>query len=165
MKPVAYLLITGALVTAACGEHGGHGDGHGDATAEADACEHMIEGPGQAATAIADMTADAPDLGEHHTRFDIALIADAGGMYAGYIDLAVEEAGISDLFLDRDVPVRVWNASGSEVMAHHAQTSITECTEVSLGLGYQLGVGTYLVGFGPTTEQTVSMVVVLEGEH
>lgn len=163
MKPFASLLITGALVTtAACG---GHGAGHDDATPEVDACEHMIEGPAQAVTAIADMTADAPDLGEHHTRWDIALVADASGMYAGYVDLAAEEAGISDLFLDSDVPIKVWNASGNELTVHHAQTSITECTEVSLGLGYLLGVGTYLVGFGPTTEQAVSLVVVLEGEH
>jgi hypothetical protein len=169
MKPVAYLLLTGLLATA-CGGHGdgdGHGDGHDDAMPEVDACEHMIEGPEQAATAVADMSADAPDVGEHHTRFDIALVAGASGMYAGHVDLVVEEAGISDLFLDADVPVNVSSASGSEVMAHHAQTNITECTEVSVGLGYQLGVGTYRVGFGPTTAQSVSVVVILEeeGEH
>lgn len=165
MKPTAYLLITGVLATA-CGGHGnGHGDGHDDATPEIDACEHMIEGPEQATTAVAGMSADAPDVGEHHTRFDIALVADASGMYGGHVDLVVEETGISDLFLDVDVPVKVSSASGSEIMAHHAQTNITECTEVSVGLGYQLGVGTYRVGFGPTTAQSVSMVVILEGEH
>jgi hypothetical protein len=164
MKPLAYLLLTGVVATA-CGGHGdGHGDGHDDATPEIDACEHMIEGPEQAVTAVADMAADAPDMGEHHTRFDIALVAGADGMYAGHVDLVVEEAGISDLFLAADVPVNVWNPSGSEVTAHHAQTNITECTEVSVGLGYQLGVGTYRVGFGPTTAQSVSVVVILEGD-
>ena len=164
MKQAAYLLLSLLAATAACGGHEG-GHGHDDGTPEVDACEHMIEGPGQAATAVADMSADAPDVGEHHTRWEIALVADASGMYGGHVDLVVEEAGISDLFLAVDVPVKIWNAGGSEVTVHHAQTSITECTEVSVGLGYQLGVGTYRVGFGPTTEQAVSMVVVLEGEH
>src|SRR5690606_28997802 len=107
-------------------------------------------GPAEAVTAGADMAADAPDVGEHHTRFDVALVAD-GDMYGGYVDLVVEEEGVSELFLDRSVPIKVWSPGGSEIMAHHAQTSITACTEVSLGIGYQLGVGTYLLGFGPTT--------------
>ncbi|HWN71955.1 MAG TPA: hypothetical protein VNM90_30155 [Haliangium sp.] len=159
-----YLTSSLAIVLAACGgpheEHGGHHEGPED-----EACDHMIDGPGLAATAIADMTADAPDTGEHSVRWDVALAAGAGGMHSGYVDLVVEEAGITDLYLDVDVPVKVWNASGGEVTVHHAQTTFTQCTEVSVGLGYQLGVGTYLVGFGPTTEEAVSMVVVLEGEH
>lgn len=164
MRAIAHLSIAAVLAIAGCG---GHGDEHGEhgGEPEADACEHMIEGPGQAATAVADMTADAPDVGEHHTRFDVALVADTGGMYSGYVDLVVEEAGISDVFTDSAVAMRVWNASGSEVMAHHAQSTITECTEVSQGIGYQLGVGTYSLQLGPTTEQTVSLVVVLEGEE
>jgi hypothetical protein len=159
-----YLASSLVIVLAACSEHldepGSHHEGPED-----EACDHMIDGPGLATTAVADMTADAPDTGEHSVRWDVALAAGADGMYSGYIDLVVEEAGITDLYLDVDMPVKVWNASGGEVMAHHAQTSFTLCTDVSVGLGYQLGVGTYLVGFGPTTEQAVRMVVVLEGEH
>jgi hypothetical protein len=165
MHRVALSLTSGLVIAvAACSDHhdepGSHHDGPED-----EACDHMIDGPGLAATAVADMTADAPDAGEHSVRWDVALAAGAGGMYGGYVDLVVEEAGITDLYLDVDVPVKVWDASGNEVMVHHAQTSFTLCTEVSVGLGYQLGVGTYLVGFGPTTEEAVSMVVVLEGEH
>lgn len=164
MKRFAYPLFTCALsITAACG---GHEDGHGghEGTPAADACEHMVEGPSQAVTAIADRMADAPDVGEHHTRFDIDLVADAAGMYVGYVHLVNQESAITDLFLDADVPVRVWNTFGDELEAHHAQTSIAECTEVSVGLGYSLGVGTWVVGFGPTTEQSVSVVLVPEGE-
>lgn len=44
-------------------------------------------------------------------------------------------------------------------------TRIEECTEVRVGLGYALGVGAWVIGFGPTTEQSVSAVVVPEGEE
>jgi hypothetical protein len=164
MRATAYLLITGVLAIAACG---GHGDEHGEhgGGPEADACEHMVEGPGRAATAVAAMLGDGPDVGEHHTRFDVELVAGADGMYSGFVDLLVEEAGITDVFTDVAVPVRVWDVRYTEVMAHHAQSNITECTEVSQGIGYQLGVGTFLLGIGPTTEPTVSLVVVLEGEE
>lgn len=132
-----------------------------------DACEHMIEGPAESATAIDDMSADAPDIGEHHTRFDVTLVGDQSnpGSYLGYVDLVVEETGESLIFLDADVPMQLWTAAGDEVAAEASDNAIDACTEVAISYTYDLEVGTYLMQLGSTSADQVGVVVVLAGEH
>lgn len=162
MNRLATLLALGLLATAAaCGSDDDHEE---HATPEEDACEHMIEGPSQPVTATDDMAADAPDFGEHHTRFDITLVEDGSGMYGGYLDLVVEEEGETMLFTSAAVPVTLWDGSGNQVAAEATSDEVAACAEVSASSTYDLGVGTYLASFGPTAESSVSVVVVAE-EH
>lgn len=164
-RRLALLSISGLLLaTAACGGDDAGGS-HEELEPEADGCEHMIEGPNQEITAIADMAGDAPDMGEHHVRWDIALVDDGTGMFSGYVDLVVEEEGESIFFGDADIPLTIWDANGDEVPLHSADDSITECTEVDASNTYELGVGTYLLGLGPTTEATFSVVVIPAVAH
>ena len=163
-KHLALFLISGlVLASSACGDDAG--GSHEELDPEADACEHMVEGPNEEVTAIADMAGEAPDTGEHHTRWDIALVDDGGGTFNGYVDLVVEEEGESIVFLDHDIPMTIWDAAGDEVPLLRADDSITACTEVDASNTYELGVGTYLLGFGPTTESSVSVIVILAGEE
>lgn len=96
--------------------------------------------------------------------FDITLVDDGGGMHGGYLDLVVDEPGETLLFTSVDVPVTLWDASGDQVTAE-ANSDVDACAEVSARSTYDLGVGTYLASFGPTMERSVSVVVVLAGEH
>lgn len=163
-KYLTLFSISGLLVaTAACGGDDAGGE-HEDLDPEADACEHMIEGPAESVTAVADMAADAPDMGEHHIRWEIALVDDGAGAFSGYVDLVVEEEGESILFGSADIPVTVRDASGNEVPLRRADDSITACTEVDASNSYELGVGTYQLELGPTTESAISVVVILAGE-
>jgi hypothetical protein len=153
-----------ALAAAACGGDDAGGS-HEDLDPEADGCEHMIEGPSEAVTAVADMAADAPDIGEHHIRWEITLVDDGAGMFGGYVDLVVEEAGESVFFGDADIQLTLRDAAGNEVPLHDADDSITACTEVVASNTYELGVGTYQLELGPSTESTFRVVVIPAGEH
>ncbi len=153
-----------ALATAACGGDDDDG-GMAEPSPAEDACEHMQDGPAEVATAIADMTADAPDIGEHHTRWDVTLSDDGDGNYSGYVDLVVDEEGESQVFLSADVPFTLWDANGDQVQAEESLTSVSECAEVSAAHHFDLEVGTYLASFGPASADEVQIVVVLAGEH
>lgn len=157
------LFSMSALMLAACGDDDA-GGAHGDLDPEADGCEHMIEGPAESVTAVADMAADGPDVGEHHIRWEITLVDDGAGNFGGYVDLVVEEEGESIFFGNADIPLIIRDASGDEVPLKRADDSITECTEVDASNSYDLGVGTYQLELGPTTESRFDVVVILAGE-
>lgn len=150
------------LVCPACGGEDHH---HDDPVAEA--CEHMQDGPAMSVTAIADMAGDAPDVGEHHIRWDIALVDRGGGAadLGGYVDLVVDEASESLLFLGADVAIALWDATGTEVAAEASNADITACAEVAVSHTFDLEVGTYLLEIGPTSETEVQLVVEQAGEH
>ena len=88
-----------ALVLFACDDHA-HDDDHnhgagGQAaveSAEAEACEHLAEGPAAAVAAVSPGTAGAPSVSDDHKRYDIALSA-ADNAATGVVDFASEAAG------------------------------------------------------------------------
>jgi hypothetical protein len=161
MKRAAFWLILGSIsLAAACGDD----HDHGEASPAEDACEHMIEGPARSITAAADPGADAPEIGDAHTRFDITLPG-AGDSRAGRVDLVIAEAGGYMLYMSADVPLTVHDDAGTALAPEASERSVAECTEVALGHGFDLGVGTYSVSLGPTAEALVQVVVVPLGEH
>ncbi|ACY16418.1 hypothetical protein [Haliangium ochraceum] len=167
MKIKTIPAITALALLALAPACGGEDDHEEPIDPSEDACEHMIEGPVESATAIDDMSADAPDIGEHHTRFDVTLVGDQSnpGSYVGYVDLVVEETGESLIFLDADVPMQLWTAAGDEVEVEATSNAIDACTEVAISYTYDLEVGTYLMQLGSTSADQVGIVVVLAGEH
>lgn len=127
-----------------------------------DGCEHMIQGPSAALTAIADAAGDAPDMVEHHVRYDVTLPGDAG-LYSGYVDLIMDEPGEFVIFLGQGVPMAVSDSNGEDVLPEVIDTDVTECAEVSAGYTFDLGVGTYRLSLGPSDDALVQVVVVDAG--
>lgn len=134
-------------------------NGEEEPTAADDGCEHMINGPGAALTAIAELTGDAPDLVEDHVRYEIILAGDAAP-YGGHVDLIMDEQGEFVIFLSPDVPLTVFDSSGEDVPPEAIDTDVKECAEVSAGYTFDFGVGTYRLSLGPSDEAQVQVVVV-----
>jgi len=151
MKSFSAVLLSVALL-AGCGE-----------TIIDDACEHIQEGPASTITASANETG-APVVSNDHRRYDISLIDGADGK-GGSVSFAVTEAKNYTLFLTGEVKVNLKDANGQriEVMASGADSS--ECSQIKRMHFFELPVGTYSLTFGPTTESSVSLVIVGAAAH
>jgi hypothetical protein len=149
--PLLALLALLAL-WAACG-------GEEAPTPADDGCEHMINGPSDALAAIAEPTGDAPDMVEHHVRYEITLAGDAAP-YGGHVDLIMDEQGQFAIFVSPGVPLTVLDSSGEDVPPEAIETDVKACAEVSAGYTFELGVGTYRLSLGPSEEPEVQVVVV-----
>lgn len=125
--------------------------------ADVEGCEHLQEGPSSVVTATA-ATSGAPSVSNDHKRYDITLPAGTGGN-VGSVSFASGEATDYVLFLGADVPVKVTNSSGQEVAFEETAKTSEECTEVKGRHVVPLGVGTYTLTFGPTTQGSVSLVI------
>jgi hypothetical protein len=145
-------LLTSLALCAACG------DEHAETPAD-DGCEHMINGPSAALTAIAEPEGDAPDMVEHHVRYDITLAGDAAP-YGGHVDLIMDEQGEYVIFLSPGVPLTLLDSSGEDVPPEVIDLDVKACAEVSAGYTFDLGVGTYRLILGPSDEPQVRVVVV-----
>ncbi|HEX8699857.1 MAG TPA: hypothetical protein VF815_13525 [Myxococcaceae bacterium] len=140
--------------------------GCGEETLDTDACEHLQEGPASAITASA-TTAGAPAVSNDHRRYDITLIDGTDGK-GGSVSFAVAEATDYTLFLTGEVPVNLRDANGQRIEVTVSGTGSSECSEVKRRHTFALDVGTYNLTFGPTTESSVSLVIVeaaAEHEH
>lgn len=162
MRAIVYSVVCISLLAmAGCGGD----EEEAEVSPEADACEHMIEGPNQAVTSIADIAADAPDLDEEHVRFDVDLAGD-GTMRTGYVDLVIGDAEEHMVFLSADVPMTLRDADGNELAPEATQNAIAECTEVAVGYTFDFAVGTYHMELGPTELAQVQVVFFHPGgEH
>lgn len=134
-----------------------------EVTPEADACEHMADGPSEAVTAAAASTDDGPDVGEHHTRFDITLVA-SGTDYVGFVDVVAEEAGEMLIFSDGDTAMKLWNGT-TEIAAEATNANVTECSEVTMSRTFDVEVTTYTLELGPTDQTSISLVFGEAGGH
>ena len=124
--------------------------------ADVEGCEHLKEGPASAVTATA-ATSGAPAVSNDHKRYDITLPAGTGGN-VGSVSFASAKASDYVLFLGADVPVKVTGSSGDVAFEETAKAS-EQCTEVKGRHVVPLGVGTYTLTFGPTTQTSVSLVI------
>jgi len=124
--------------------------------ADVEGCEHLKEGPASAVTATAS-TSGAPAVSNDHKRYDITLPAGTGGN-VGSVSFASAKASDYVLFVGADVPVKVTGSSGDVAFEETAKAS-EQCTEVKGRHVVPLGVGTYTLTFGPTTQSSVSLVI------
>jgi len=131
-------------------------------SAAAEACEHMADGPFHDVSAAVD-PASASDATKEHTSVRVALTAVEGGN-GGTVTWAADEAGDLQFFLSAAVPLSITTGSGDPVEIE-ATADVTECGEVSQVVTVEVGIGTYRLTFGPTTESTVSIVAEHGGEH
>jgi hypothetical protein len=180
MKPTTYAAALLAITAACNGNDDAHGSGGAPTVSlDAEACEHMTEGPFIDVTAGASASA-APDVSAEHTSHRIALVAHGaagggggggsgggggGGTAAsprgGYVSLAVPNAGDVVLFVDADVPLSVQDATGSDVAVEDScdpSACSTDCDLLKGRHTVELGVGTYALRFGPTDIASVALV-------
>lgn len=154
MKHLISALSLGALVFgAACApgpesEHGGP---------EAEACEHLQEGPSSSHTAGTDFDG-APDISEPHLRHDVSLIEIVDGN-GGSVAYAAGEAGELYVFLSADIPLAVYDSSGSPIAIAASEQGSELCDEVAARHLVGVEVGTYELRFGPTEATEVSVVI------
>lgn len=144
-------LLGSTLAFAACG--------HDDPDAEG--CEHIANGPAQTITA-AENTADAPEVGTDHKRYDVGLVDMSGGK-GGVVKFASSEHGSYVIYLDVDVPVTVRDARNAQYPLS-STSSIESCSEVKARHEVHLDVGTYFFSFGPTDAEKVGLVLE-QGAH
>jgi hypothetical protein len=153
-----------ALVLAtsvACASDGGPEDaGHEEENPAEEACEHMADGPSASHTAA--LAAPFPSVSAEHTRHDVTLVDDAG-QYRGTVVYEVGEEADYLVFLDRDIPVAFYDASGNAITVEHSEP-VEECDDVVVVKHLELAVGTIELRFGPTTETTVRLVIEEGGE-
>jgi hypothetical protein len=136
-----------------------------EGTPDAEACEHLAEGPSAAVTASDTAAATAPAISNDHKRYDIALVDDMNGEKVGVVTFAPDEAADFLFFLSADVPLAIEDGSGAAVAIEDKQTSIPECTDVKARHQVELDVGTYYLRVGPTAEASVNVVVEEAGGH
>ena len=127
-------------------------------TPQEDACEHMAEGPFEAVTAAADNQSTTPSIDALHTRYDITLAA-SGADYIGFVELVNDEMAERYLFLDADVPIEL-STGGGAVAPEESFSQVADCGEVATGQLFDLDVATYQLEIGPTSQTSVSIVIV-----
>ena len=162
-----------ALALPACDDHGhddDHDHDHGDAAGghaaaegvEAEACEHLAEGPAVPVAAAAVSAAGAPAVSDDHTRYDITLSAAEGGA-SGVVEFASEAAGEHSFFFNAEVGLQVTGPDGTVLTADHTHTSSTLCSDIKLWAVYDLDVGTSALQL--TTPQPGPVALVIEAGH
>jgi hypothetical protein len=156
-RPFAAVLSLSALALfgAGCGEDD---DPEGGEDPDAEACEHMKEGPMALVTAAAAFSATAPAVKNDHQRYDLTL-ADGVGGKAGFVTFAVPAAGDYIVYTSAAVKVAVKSAAMADVTAESTTNSFAGCPEVKGRHVYELAVGTYVIGIGPETSDKVSLVL------
>lgn len=154
------ILILACVPAAGCGEHREHG--HENPNAEA--CEHLKEGPAVAVSAAAAASTDAAKIGNDHKRYDVTLVDVTGGK-GGFVSFAAAKEGEYILFTSAPAKLNVKSAAMADVAAESSAASVTECTDVKGRHVYDLKVGTYVIGIGPETADKVSFVVEASDAH
>lgn len=144
---LAALVVSSSLLTACGGAEGG----------DAEACEHLEEGPSVAVTTTPTAEA-APAISDDHQRYDLTLVEVAGGK-GGNVTYASAEAGDYVLFLDADVPLAVRDANGGTIQIEESTASSATCEVIKGRHVVELGVGTFTFEFGPTEATQVGVVL------
>jgi hypothetical protein len=128
----------------------------GEPNVDQEGCEHLKEGPATAVTALA--SGEGPLVADDHHRYDVSLVAITGGN-GGRVRFASDEQGDFIIFLNQGVPLKVLDSSGAEVAIEASATSSTACTDIRGRHVVPLGVGTYTLSLGPTTQTSVGIVI------
>ena len=158
-KLLAAFLLSTALVSAGCGDD--HSDEEG---VDAEACEHLQEGPATAVMANMATNNPPPEIRADHRRYDITL-ADGPDGKQGAVSFAVSEAADYVIYTNADVPLSITTASGEAVEIEESTSSSTGCTDIKGRHVVPLTVGTHLLTFGPTSAATVSVIVEESHDH
>ena len=112
---------------------------------DTDACEHMIDGPGQAVTPAASSEVDAGDVMPGHVRWDGDYFFGPSSYPYGFVDLLVEQPGKIVIY-HQYLNIWVQDASGTEQVAESIEP--TACATMMQRHTIDLGAGTYKLAYG-----------------
>ncbi len=152
-KLLAAFLLSTALVSAGCGDD----HSHDEPGVDAEACEHLQEGPATSVTAT--LGADAPPaIRADHRRYDITL-ADGPDGKQGAVSFAAGEAADYVIYTNAAVSLSITTASGEPVEIEESASSSEGCADIKGRHVVPLAVGTYILNFGPSSAGTVSVLI------
>lgn len=158
-----FSLLALALATTGCGDDE-HEHDH-EHSLEEEGCEHLVEGPFEPITALADSAGTLPNAAIEHTSVQISLVPVTGGN-GGFVAFEAEADGDYLFFLDTNVPARFLDSAGAVVPIEATEIGSELCTEIAVIYTVELEVGTYTIQLGPTAATTVSIVhEEASGEH
>lgn len=153
-----------SLFAVACGDsedpdHDAHSGE--EESIEAEACEHMVDGPATAVTAGA-TEADAANTSVDdwkHKRVDVALSDDGSGGFAGYLTYEAAETAEYVFFTSGEFTVQIDGADAE------ATNAVAECTDVQSGLVFDLEVGEHVVFINSTSNSVSLIAEEVAGDH
>lgn len=131
-------------------------DEHAHESPEAEACEHLADGPAISVVAGATQSEALPNTAVEHTRIDVGLVA-VDASQGGFVAWEADAAGAVSFYLDADIPLVVSTATGEAVAVTRVAGSEV-CAEIAVRYDATLDVGTYTLAFGPTERDTVRFV-------
>jgi hypothetical protein len=151
-------MFCGLLFQTACSSDDPPPDG-GDPepSLDAEACEHMSEGPYNDVTATYDPIA-APDVSAEHTAHRIQTLKST---FVGHVAFLSDAAGDVIFFRDNHTPFEIEDSTGALVPIEEScdwAACSSECDLLARRDIVHLEVGTYLLAVGPTSEPSVTLV-------
>ena len=149
----APLLLVVATAFAGCDSAHDDDHKHEEESPEAEACEHLTQGPASVATASTDSDL-APDISKSHTRHDLTLAGDADKK-GGYVKFIAAKSGDYVVVMNADVPAQVVDAQGNALTPKSEATLQAGCAAIKRKAVYTLGVATYRLKLGPTSLTSV----------
>jgi hypothetical protein len=127
-----------------------------------EACEHAEEGPFLDVIAAAEGET-APDVSTEHTAYRVETIA-VGDSRGGRVTFVSGEATDYNIYLSVHADIVVTDSAGAAVEIEETVHEVAKCEELAMVHTVELGVGTYVIAIGPTTAETV-LVVIEEAAH
>lgn len=158
-KLLAAFLLSTALVSVGCGDD--HPEEEG---VDAEACEHLQEGPATAIIANLGTNNPPPEIRADHRRYDITLMTGPDGAH-GIVSFAASEAADYVIYTNADVPLSITTASGEAVEIEESTRSSEGCADIKGRHVVPLTVGTYSLYFGPTSTATVGVLIEESHDH
>ncbi|CAM4496980.1 MULTISPECIES: hypothetical protein [Myxococcus] len=152
-KLLAAFLLSTALVSAGCGDD--HPEEEG---VDAEACEHLQEGPATAVISNMGTNNPPPEIRADHRRYDITLMSGSEGNQ-GMVAFAASEAADYVIYTNADVPLSVTTSSGEAVEIEESTSSSKGCTDIKGRHVVPLTVGTHYLTFGPTSVATFGVLI------
>jgi hypothetical protein len=124
---------------------------------DADACEHMMNGPGQGVTPVESAALDGDDVKPGHVRWDAGYLIGASGYLYGFADLVVEESGEISIYKSAELEVRVSDVNGAVQVAESIEPAT--CTTMMERHTFDLGAGAYELFYGSFYASTQFVVL------
>jgi hypothetical protein len=140
----------------------------GDPALDADACEHMVEGPSEELPAFRDGRFVNKAVEPGHVRWDIrvAVVYHCDDMECpttpGVAKLSIEEPGKIAIYEHQEGgAMTLLDTSGDEVIAEATNGNVTGCTEPMARRTFALGAGSYRLSFSSLEWSRAKLVVLM----
>src|SRR5690554_1392000 len=155
------LCLLSLTLFVACGENGDHDD-HDEHSAEQEACTHAQDSPTAVQAGLGFAVVDV-NVDQQHTLYEVTLngTANGTGPYDGFLEYDVTEHADYLIFTSSEVEVEVYDNTLAKMAI--ASTGVESCEELAQSHRVSLDAGSYVIYLGPSSEQTLSLIIESEG--